>query len=61
MKSQGVDVAIKSINSYLLYFKDAYLLSAVEKYDIHGKKLLESNEKLYFGDIGLRNFLKYGF
>ena len=60
MKSQGVDVAIKSINSYLLYFKDAYLLSAVERYDIHGKKLLESNEKLYFGDIGLRNFISGG-
>lgn len=60
MKSQGVDVAIKSINSYLLYFKDAYLLSAVERYDIHGKKLLESNEKIYFGDLGLRNFISGG-
>lgn len=60
MKSQGVDVAIKSITSYLLYFKDAYLLSTVERYDIHGKKLLESNEKLYFGDIGLRNFISGG-
>lgn len=60
MKSQGQDVAVKSIVSYLSYFKDAYLLSSVERYDIHGKKLLESNEKIYFGDIGLRNLIAGG-
>lgn len=60
MKSQGQDVAVKSIASYLGYFKDAYLLSTVNRFDIHGKKLLESNEKLYFGDIGLRNLIAGG-
>ncbi|MBR3757875.1 MAG: ATP-binding protein [Bacteroidaceae bacterium] len=60
MKSQGQDVAVKSIASYLGYFKDAYLLSTVDRFDIHGKKLLESNEKLYFGDIGLRNLIAGG-
>ena len=60
MKSQGQDIAVKSIASYLEYFKNAYLLSSVERYDIHGKKLFESNEKLYFGDVGLRNFIAGG-
>lgn len=60
MKSQGVEIAVKSIASYLEYFKNAYLLSSVERYDIHGKKLLESNEKYYFGDIGLRNLFAGG-
>lgn len=60
MKSQGQDVAVKSVSSYLSYFKDAYLVSTVERYDIHGKKLLESNEKVYFGDIGLRNNISGG-
>lgn len=60
MKSQGQDVAVKSIASYLGYFKDAYLLSTVDRFDIHGKKLLESNEKLYFSDIGLRNLIAGG-
>lgn len=60
MKSQGVEIAVKSIASYLEYFKNAYLLSSVERYDIHGKKLLESNEKYYFGDIGLRNLIAGG-
>ena len=60
MKSQGQDVSVKSIASYLNYFKDGYLVSSVERYDIHGKKLLESNEKLYFGDVGLRNLIAGG-
>lgn len=60
MKSQGQEVSVKSIASYLGCFKDAYLLSSVERYDIHGKKLLESNEKIYFGDIGLRNLIAGG-
>jgi len=60
MKLQGQDVSVKSISSYLAYFKDAYLLSSVDRYDIHGKKLLESNEKIYFGDVGLRNLIAGG-
>lgn len=60
MKLQGVDIAVKSISSYLSYYKDAYLLSTVERFDIHGKRILESNEKIYFGDLGLRNFISGG-
>ena len=60
MKSQGQEVSVKLIGSYLGYFEEAYLLSSVERYDIHGKKLLESNEKIYFGDIGLRNLIAGG-
>lgn len=60
LKSGGLDVSIKSVTSYLGYFKDAYLLSSVERYDVHGKRLLESNEKVYFGDVGLRNLIAGG-
>ncbi len=60
MKSQGQDVAVKSVASYLSYFTDAFLVSMIGRYNIHGKKLLESNKKLYFGDIGLRNFIAGG-
>jgi predicted AAA+ superfamily ATPase len=58
MKSQGVDIAVKSISSYLSYYKDAYLLYTVERFDIRGKRILESNEKIYFGDLGLRNLFQ---
>lgn len=60
VKSQGLDIAVKSIATYLNFYKEAYLVSAVSRYDIHGKKLLESNEKLYFGDVGLRNLIAGG-
>lgn len=60
MKSQGLDVSVKSIAAYLDYFRDAYLLLTVNRFDIHGKKLLESNEKIYFGDVGLRNLIAGG-
>lgn len=60
MKSQGQDIAVKSISAYLSYFKEVYLLTSVNKYDIHGKKLLESNDKIYFGDVGLRNLIAGG-
>ena len=60
MKSQGLDVSVKSIAAYLNYFRDAYLLLTVNRFDIHGKKLLESNEKIYFGDVGLRNLIAGG-
>lgn len=60
MKSQGQDIAVKSISAYLAYFKEVYLLTSVSRYDIHGKKLLESNDKIYFGDVGLRNLIAGG-
>jgi predicted AAA+ superfamily ATPase len=60
MKSQGQDIATKSIASYLNFYKESYLVSTVNRYDIHGKKLLELNEKLYFGDVGLRNLIVGG-
>lgn len=60
MKSQGQDIAVKSISAYLAHFKEVYLLTSVSRYDIHGKKLLESNDKIYFGDVGLRNLIAGG-
>ena len=60
MKSQGQDIAVKSVSAYLSYFRDAYLLASVGRYDVHGKRLLESNEKLYFGDVGIRNLIAGG-
>ena len=32
----------------------------VTRYNLHGKKLLENNDKYYFGDVGLRNFVVGG-
>ncbi len=57
MKSQKVDVTTTVILNYLTYFCNAFIINKVPRYDIHGKKLFESNEKYYFEDLGLRNAL----
>ena len=36
------------------------MIHRVHRYDIHGKKLFESNDKFYFEDNGIRNALAGG-
>ena len=60
MKLQGDTVTSTVIINYTKYLCDAYLLHKVNRYDIHGKKLFESNDKFYFEDNGLRNTLAGG-
>ncbi len=55
MKSQGVKVSPDTIIDYTQYLEDAYIIHKVNRYDIHGKRLFESNDKFYFEDHGLRN------
>ena len=49
------DISDKTINCYLNYLTDAFLLSKAVRYDIKGKKYINSPSKYYFEDIGLRN------
>ena len=60
MKSQGESVTSTVIINYTKFLCDAYLLHKVNRYDIHGKMLFESNDKYYFEDNGLRNTLAGG-
>jgi predicted AAA+ superfamily ATPase len=60
MKSQGDSVTSTAIINYIKMLSDAYLIHRVNRYDIHGKKLFESNDKFYFEDNGLRNTLSGG-
>ena len=60
MKSQGDSVTSTVIITYTKFLCNAYLLHKVNRYDIHGKKLFESNDKYYFEDNGLRNTLAGG-
>ena len=60
MKSQGDNVTSTAIINYTKFLCDAYLIHKVNRYDIHGKKLFESNDKFYFEDNGLRNTLAGG-
>ena len=60
MKSQGDNVTSTVIINYTKFLCDAYLIHKVNRYDIHGKRLFESNDKFYFEDNGLRNALAGG-
>lgn len=44
-----------TINNYLEYLSDAFLIEKAERYDVKGKKYLETPYKFYFTDLGLRN------
>lgn len=55
MKSQGENISSNLVLLYRSFYEEAYLLNCVSRYDIHGKKILESNEKVYWDDLGLRN------
>lgn len=45
----------ETINNYLEYLVDSYLISQSKRYDIKGKKYINTPSKYYFTDIGLRN------
>lgn len=55
MKLQGTKVSPDTIIDYAQYLEDAYIIHKVSRYDIHGKRIFESNDKFYFEDHGLRN------
>lgn len=44
-----------TIDKYIGYLKDSFLISKAERYDVKGKKYISTPYKLYFEDIGLRN------
>ena len=45
----------KTIKKYLGYLTDAFLTDKAKRYDVKGKKYIETPSKYYFTDIGIRN------
>lgn len=50
-----VDLTAPTIKKYLDYLQDAFFINKVLRYDIKGKKYINTPFKCYFTDIGLRN------
>lgn len=50
-----ITIGSPTVNRYLDYFIDAFLLYKAERYDVKGRKYIGSPLKYYFSDIGLRN------
>lgn len=57
LKANKVDLTPNTVLNYLNSAGNAYIINKVARYDIHGKKLLETNDKYFFEDLGLRNIL----
>ncbi len=54
--SHGIkDVSINTINTYLNYLLDAFIIEKAERYNVKEKKYIKTPYKYYFSDIGLRN------
>jgi hypothetical protein len=45
----------KTIETYIGYLEDAYMIEKSERYDIKGRKYIGTTSKYYFKDMGLRN------
>ena len=52
---QHVNITHNTIDVYLKYFEDAFLIRVANRFDLKGKKYLSADKKYYFTDIGLRN------
>ncbi len=53
--SNGIKAVDKTISTYVDYLLDAFLIRKATRYDIKGRKYINSPFKYYFSDIGLRN------
>ena len=50
-----ISISGATIERYLGYFIDAFLLHKSQRYDVKGKKYMKTPMKYYFADVGLRN------
>lgn len=60
MRAQGEKITPSVIINYMNYLAEAYIINKVSRYDIHGKRIFENNDKYYFEDVGIRNAIVGG-
>ena len=49
------EISLTTINTYLNYIEDAFIVNKATRYDVKGKKYIQTPYKYYFADVGLRN------
>ena len=55
LKSQGRKLSTETVYNYLKALESAFLIHKVVRFDIKGKRILETQEKYYLADLGLRH------
>ena len=55
LKSQGRKLSTETVYTYLKALETAFLIHKAECFDIKGKRILETREKYYLSDLGLRH------
>lgn len=48
-------ISVNTIDDYLTYLEEAYIIKKAERYDIKGRRNIAASKKYYFVDLGLRN------
>ncbi len=57
VSEKRVKISHNTIKIYIDYFIDSFLIERAVRYDIKGKKYIDTPYKYYFSDLGLRNAL----
>ena len=55
MSESHIAIASETIEKYIGYFENAFLLKKAERYDVKGRKYISTPAKYYYADPGLRN------
>lgn len=55
--SNNRNCSVNTVESYLSYLVDSYILYKITRYDIKGKEYLKTGDKYYVCDLGLRKYL----
>lgn len=56
-KNSKKNISHNTVNKYLDFLTNSYILYSVPRYNIKGKELLSRNEKYYVVDLGLKNIV----
>ncbi|MCL1879386.1 MAG: ATP-binding protein [Actinomycetia bacterium] len=57
LKSQGRRISVETVYSHIRALEQAYLIHKVRRFDIIGKRHLETLEKYFVADLGIRHAL----
>ena len=55
LKSQGRRLSTETVYNYLSYLERAFIIEKAKRFDMKGKNFLETQEKIFLCDTGIRN------